>query len=69
MPDEKKINLFENIPVPEAVAQLAVPTILSSLVMVIYNLADTYFVGMLVLAAAAVIVLARWFRSLEQKEE
>ena len=26
---------------------LAVPTILSSLVMVIYNLADTYFVGML----------------------
>lgn len=69
MPDEKKINLFENIPVPKAVAQLAVPTILSSLVMVIYNLADTYFVGMLVLAAAAVIVLARWFRSLEQKEE
>lgn len=28
-------------------AQLAVPTILSSLVMVIYNMADTYFVGML----------------------
>ena len=27
--------------------QLAVPTILSSLVMVIYNLADTYFVGMM----------------------
>ena len=35
MPDEKKINLFENIPVPKAVMQLAVPTILSSLVMVI----------------------------------
>lgn len=26
---------------------MAVPTIISSLVMVIYNLADTYFVGML----------------------
>ena len=26
---------------------MAAPTILSSLVMVIYNLADTYFVGML----------------------
>lgn len=47
MPDERKIALFENTPIPKAVAQLAVPTILSSLVMVIYNLADTYFVGML----------------------
>lgn len=47
MPDEKKIALFEHTPVPKAVAQLAVPTILSSLVMVIYNLADTYFVGMI----------------------
>ena len=26
---------------------MSIPTILSSLVMVIYNLADTYFVGML----------------------
>ena len=47
MADTSKINLFENTPVPKAVAQLAIPTILSSLVMVIYNLADTYFVGML----------------------
>ena len=47
MEDEKKIQLFERTPVPEAVAKLAIPTILSSLVMVIYNLADTYFVGML----------------------
>ena len=35
------------MPIPRAIARLAVPTILSSLVMVIYNLADTYFVGML----------------------
>ncbi len=39
--------LFEETPIPKAVATLAVPTILSSLVMVLYNLADTYFVGML----------------------
>lgn len=42
-----KTVLFEQAPIPRAVAQLAVPTILSSLVMVLYNLADTYFVGML----------------------
>ena len=46
MMDDKTI-LFEKTPVPKAVMQLAVPTILSSLVMVIYNLADTYFVGMM----------------------
>ena len=39
--------LFEETPIPKAVATLAIPTILSSLVMVLYNLADTYFVGML----------------------
>ncbi len=42
-----KKELFETTPVPRAVMTLAIPTILSSLVMVIYNLADTYFVGML----------------------
>ena len=42
-----KTLLFETMPIPKAVANLAVPTILSSLVMVLYNLADTYFVGML----------------------
>lgn len=43
----QKADLFESVPIPRAVAQLAVPTILSSLVMVIYNMADTYFVGMI----------------------
>lgn len=47
MQDDKKVTLFESMPIPRAVAQLAIPTILSSLVMVIYNLADTYFVGMI----------------------
>lgn len=46
MKDQQKTVLFEETPIPNAVAQLAVPTIISSLVMVLYNLADTYFVGM-----------------------
>ncbi len=47
MEENEKILLFEKLPIPRAIAKLAIPTILSSLVMVIYNLADTYFVGML----------------------
>lgn len=47
MEKTKKERLFEDYPVPKAVASLAVPTVLSSLVMVLYNLADTYFVGMM----------------------
>ena len=47
MADVQKAGLFESMPVPQAVARLAVPTIISSLVMIIYNMADTYFVGML----------------------
>lgn len=47
MDNQKKIALFESAPVPRAVATLAIPTVLSSLVMVIYNLADTYFVALL----------------------
>jgi len=45
--DQKKTYLFEQAPIPKAVLSMAVPTMLSSLVMVLYNLADTYFVGML----------------------
>lgn len=44
---DKRTSLFEQIPIPKAVVTLCVPTIISSLVMVFYNLADTYFVGML----------------------
>ena len=61
----QKADLFESIPIPRAVAQLAIPTILSSLVMVIYNMADTYFVGMIndpvqnaAVALAAPVLLA-----------
>lgn len=47
MENTQKTRLFEETPVPKAVMTLAIPTVISSLVMVIYNLADTYFVGML----------------------
>ncbi len=40
-------ELFENTPIPTAVRKLMIPTILGSLVMVIYSIADTYFVGLL----------------------
>ena len=47
MEENEKIQLFETAPIPGAVAKLAVPMIFSSLVMVLYNMADTYFVGMM----------------------
>ncbi len=65
MEEHQKTDLFERISIPKAVAQLSVPTILSSLVMVIYNMADTYFVGMVndsvqnaAVALAAPVLLA-----------
>lgn len=65
MEKTQKERLFEDYPIPKAVASLAVPTVLSSLVMVLYNLADTYFVGMMndpvenaAVALAAPILLA-----------
>jgi len=42
-----KSYLFESMPIPKAVMELSVPMVVTSLVMVIYNLADTFFVGML----------------------
>ena len=37
--------LFEDAPVPKAVATMAIPTMISMLVVVIYNMADTFFIG------------------------
>ena len=41
-----KRELFEKMPVPKALATLAIPTIISQLITMIYNLADTFFIGM-----------------------
>lgn len=38
-------DLFEHAPVPKAVAVMAIPTMISMLVVVIYNMADTFFIG------------------------
>lgn len=43
----EKEELFEKVKVPKAVATLAIPTMIASVVMVIYSLADTFFVGLL----------------------
>ena len=45
--DNSKTELFESMPIPKAVVTLSVPSVISSLVMVIYSLADTFFVGMI----------------------
>lgn len=42
-----KTYLFEEAPLGKAVMSLAIPTVISSLVTVLYNLADTYFVSLL----------------------
>lgn len=47
MENATNTNLFEDMPIPKAIRKLMVPTVISSLVMVVYSLADTYFVGLL----------------------
>lgn len=47
MKKHSKTELFETMPIPRAVMSMSVPTVISSLVMVIYSLADTFFVGFL----------------------
>ncbi len=38
-------ELFESMPVPSAVRIMAVPTIIGQLIVLIYNMADTFFIG------------------------
>ena len=40
-----KIQIFEKMPVPKALATMAIPTIISQLITLIYNIADTWFIG------------------------
>lgn len=40
-----KDGLMGSMPVPNAVATMAIPSVISSLVTVVYNMADTFFVG------------------------
>ena len=62
MDREEKENrrLFEELPIPKAVMTMAVPTVISQLIVLIYNMADTFFIGRtndpLMVAGAALIL-------------
>lgn len=47
MKEKDKEKLFTTVPVAKAVVTLAVPTVISQLITVIYNMADTFFIGQL----------------------
>lgn len=40
-----KVFIFEKMPVPAALAKMAIPTIVSQLITLVYNIADTWFIG------------------------
>ncbi len=46
MDDAKRTDLFENKPILLAVLSLALPSIIGQIILVIYNMADTLFVGL-----------------------
>lgn len=54
LPREQKI--FESYSVPKAVASMAIPTVISQIITVIYNLADTWYIGLTKNAAAVAAV-------------
>lgn len=45
--DQKRLYILEEMPVPKALLNLALPMIISMLVHVFYNITDTFFVGQL----------------------
>jgi len=56
-----KTELFERTPVVKALLTMAIPTVVSQLITMIYNLADTFFIGMsedpYKVAAASVVTI------------
>ena len=40
-------ELFRSMPVAQAILTLAVPTVVSQIITIIYNMADTFFIGQL----------------------
>ena len=66
MEEKSEKYLFEAMPVARAVATLAIPTIISQVVTMIYNLADTFFVGQIgdPTMVAAVFLVSPWFNLL-----
>lgn len=66
MAQKSEKYIFESMPVPKAVATLAIPTIISQVVTMIYNLADTFFIGQIgdPYMVAAVSLVSPWFNLL-----
>lgn len=66
MDEDKERELFETAPVHKAVAALAIPSIISQIVSIIYNLADTFFIGHIgnPYMVAAVTLIYPWFNIL-----
>ena len=46
MKTAEELEIFENKPVFQAVLKLALPTIAGQIILVLYNMADTYFIGL-----------------------
>lgn len=42
---KEKTELFETMPIKQAARKLVIPTVLSQIVMLIYNMADTWYIG------------------------
>ena len=45
--DEQRKYLYEGMPVRRAVTTMAIPTVISQLISMLYNMADTFFIGQL----------------------
>ncbi len=41
----RNTDIFENMPVAKAVSTMAIPTVIGQLIVLIYNMADTFFIG------------------------
>lgn len=45
--EHDKLYILERMPIPRAILHLSVPTVLSMMVQILYNLTDTFFIGKL----------------------
>ena len=52
---KKNEELFCSMPVPQAILTLAVPTVVSQIITIIYNMADTF-------SLASWVIRSRWQR-------
>ena len=48
-------ELFEHCPVPKAIFKLALPTVIGQIILVVYNMADTFFVSQLGTSASGAV--------------